>query len=151
EAKLIDETGYVEDFERSLRERYGEDAKLGFNYGAKKGPEVALSSPFAIFKLFGEAMKQTQAGQKPTIGIVYVDGMIVPGTTEPSLFGESGAVGSTTLRRVLNQARDNDNIKAVVLRVDSPGGSALASDIIWHAAQELAGKKPLVVSMGNVA
>lgn len=150
EARLIDETGYVEDFVRSLEKRYG-DVKMVFNYGAKKGPEIDLSSPFAIFKLFSEAMQKSGADKKPSIGVVYVDGMIVPGKTEPSIFGTSGLVGSTNLRRVLNKARDDDSMKAVVLRVDSPGGSAMASDIIWHAAKELADKKPLVVSMGNVA
>lgn len=151
EAKLIDETGYVEDFVRSLQKRYGQDIKMVYNYGAKKAPDIDLSSPFAIFKLFGEAMQKSRRDEKASIGIVYVDGIIVPGKTEPGLFGDAGMVGSTTIRRVLNKARDDESIKAVVLRINSPGGSAMASDIIWHAGKELAGKKPLVVSMGNVA
>lgn len=150
-AKLIDETAYVEDFVRSLRKRFGDEARLVYKYGAKKGPELDFSNPFAIFKLFGEAVQQKKGAAKPSIGIVYVDGMILTGRTEEGLFGSSGTVGSTTLRRTLNKARDDDSIKAVVLRVDSPGGSALASDIIWHATKELADKKPLVVSMGDVA
>lgn len=151
EVKLIDETAYVEEFTRSLRKRFGEETKVVYNYGAKKGPELDLSNPFAIFKLFGEGLQQKKGGSKPSIGVVYVDGMILTGRTEEGLFGSSGTVGSTTLRRTLNKARDDDSIKAVVLRVDSPGGSALASDIIWHATKELADKKPLVVSMGDVA
>lgn len=150
-AKLVDEVTYVESFSSTLKQRFGNDLVFDTNYGARKGPEVDFSSPFAIFKLFGEAMKQAKGEVKPAIAVVYVDGMIVTGKTEESLFGDSGTVGSTTIRRVLNQARDDDSIKAVVLRVDSPGGSALASDIMWHAAQEVADRKPLVVSMGNVA
>lgn len=151
EAKLIEETAYVEDFVRTLKRRYGEDVKFVYNYGAKKGPEVDLTNPFAIFKLFGDAMQQAKAAPKPCIGLIYLDGMIVTGHTEQGLFGPSGMVGSTTIRRVLNKARDDDSVKAVVFRVDSPGGSALASDIIWNAGRELAAKKPLIVSMGNVA
>ncbi|GMU24564.1 MAG: signal peptide peptidase SppA [Phycisphaerae bacterium] len=151
EAKLIDETSYVGDFLSSLKKRYGEDLKLVFNYGAKKGPDIDFSNPFAIFKIFGEAMQKARAAPKQSIGVVYVEGMIVPGETERSLFGSSGMVGSSTLRKVLTKAREDDSIKALVLRVDSPGGSAVASDIIWHAARELGEEKPLVVSMGNIA
>lgn len=150
-AKLIDETAYVEDFSRDLQKRYGEDTKLVYNYGAKKGPDVDLSNPFGIFKLFSEAVQEKRGTQKPSIGVIYVDGMILTGRTEQGLFGSSGTIGSTTLRHTLNKARDDDSVKAVVLRVDSPGGSALASDIMWHAVKELADKKPVVVSMGNVA
>src|SRR4029079_5191176 len=85
------------------------------------------------------------------VAVVYVEGMIVTGKAEEGLFGESDKAASTTLRHTLAKARDDDDVKAVVLRVNSPGGSALASEIIWHATQELKGKKPLVVSMGNVA
>jgi protease-4 len=60
-------------------------------------------------------------------------------------------MGSTTMRRILDRARRDDDIKAVVLRVNSPGGSALASDIIWEASRRLNETKPLIVSMGDVA
>jgi protease-4 len=77
--------------------------------------------------------------------------MIVTGKTGDELFGGEGLVGSTNMRRLFARIRDNDQIKAVVLRVNSPGGSAVASDIIWHATQTLGDDKPFVVSMGNVA
>ena len=57
----------------------------------------------------------------------------------------------TLLPKALNDARDDKTIKAIVLRVDSPGGSGLASDIIWHAVEAAKQKKPVVVSMGDVA
>ena len=53
--------------------------------------------------------------------------------------------------KAIRQARDDESVKAVILRVDSPGGSALASDLMWHELQSLNGKKPFVVSMGDVA
>lgn len=149
EAKLIDEVAYPEDFMATLRQRYG-TVKLVHNYGEKKLPEVDLSSPFGLFRFFGEVMAKSQARTRTQIAVVYVDGMIVTGKTEEGLFGSAGRVGSTSMRRLLARVRDDDQIKAVVLRIDSPGGSAVASDIIWHATQSL-GDKPFIVSMGNVA
>ncbi|HOA73699.1 MAG TPA: signal peptide peptidase SppA [Phycisphaerae bacterium] len=148
-AGLVDEVAYPEDLMKTLKERYG-TLELVHNYGQRELPDVDLSSPFGIFKFFGEMMAKTKAGTRPQIAVVYVDGMIVPGKTEDDLFGGEGLVGSTTLRRLLARVRKDDQVKAVVLRVNSPGGSAVASDIIWHATQAL-GDKPFIVSMGNVA
>ncbi len=150
-AKLIDEVAYAEVFTESLKNKYGDDVALKHDYGAKKGPEIDFSNIFALFKSLGEMMSKARESEKPAVAVVYVDGMIVPGKKEDGLFGDSGQAASTTLRRVLAKARDDDNVKAVVLRVDSPGGSALASDIIWHATEQLRAEKPLIVSMGNVA
>lgn len=87
---------------------------------------------------------------KDAIGIVYVDGAIGLGAGEPSPFGGGGA-NSSDIRKALDEAAADDSIKAVVLRVDSPGGSAVASEIILDATRRVKAKKPFVVSMGNVA
>ena len=60
-------------------------------------------------------------------------------------------VGSDTIVEAVNQAANDKSIKAIVLRVDSPGGSALASDLMWYALENAKAKKPVVVSMGDVA
>ncbi|NLX12825.1 MAG: signal peptide peptidase SppA [Phycisphaerales bacterium] len=151
EAGLIDELVYAEDLTNALRERYGTEIDFVHNYGQDKGPNIDFSNPFSFFSSIGKMMGKSKPKASDTIAVVYIEGVIMTGRTEPSLFGESNSVGSTTLRRVLTKARDDENIKAVVLRVNSPGGSATASDIIWHAASELSETKPLVVSMGNVA
>lgn len=151
EARLVDDVMYAEAFADSLKERYGRSVELVHNYGERELPEIDFSSPLAILKFFGEVMSTAKAGRRPSVAVVHVDGMIVTGKTEEGLFGDSGTVGSTTLRRVLSRAREDDSVKAVVLRVSSPGGSAVASDIIWHAAVELGEEKPLIVSMGDVA
>ena len=87
------------------------------------------------------------------IAVVTVDGAIVSGpSSPPGLFGGGSLAGSDTIVKALHQAMDDDTVKAVVLRVDSPGGSAFASDDIWRAVKELRGAdKPVVVSMGAVA
>jgi len=72
------------------------------------------------------------------------------GSSQADLFGEE-IMGSNTMIKAIRQARDDATVKAVVLRVDSPGGSALASDLMWHELETLEGKKPLIVSMGDVA
>jgi protease-4 len=60
-------------------------------------------------------------------------------------------VGADTIVKAVNEAAADASIKAIVLRVDSPGGSALASDLMWHAIENAKAKKPVVVSMGDVA
>jgi protease IV len=151
EAKLVDEAAYVDEMVDSIRDRYGEDADFVPNYGKEKKPQIDFSSPFAFFKLLGEGMSKGKASAKPSVAVIYLDGMIVTGKTEQSPFGDAGAVGSTSLRHALTKAAKDDTVKAVVFRVNSPGGSATASDIIWRAATELGKEKPFVVSMGDVA
>ncbi len=151
DAKLVDELAYAEGFAKSLKERYGDDVAFDHDYGGKEGPDLDFSNIFALFKTLGEMMSKVSEPDESTIAVVYVDGMILTGKTEESFFGDSGTVGSTTIRRTLNRLRDDDNVRAVVLRVDSPGGSAVASEIIWHAVKEVADEKPVVVSMGNLA
>ena len=79
------------------------------------------------------------------MAIIYADGQIVDGESY------NGAVGGATLASQIAQARMDDSIKAVVLRVNSPGGSALASDVIWREMELCREKKPVIVSMGGVA
>ncbi len=151
EAGLIDELVYAEDLTESLKERYGTEIEFVHNYGRDKGPDIDFSNPFSFFSSIGKMMGKSKSKVSDSIAVVYIEGMIMTGRTEQSLFGEGNSVGSTTMRRVLAKARDDESIKAVVLRVNSPGGSATASDIIWHATRALGETKPLVVSMGNMA
>ena len=84
--------------------------------------------------------------KKQNIALVYANGQIMSGK------GSNETIGSITTVKHLKEARLNDSIKAVVLRVNSPGGSALASDVIWREIELIkkAGK-PVVVSMGDLA
>lgn len=87
------------------------------------------------------------------IAVVSVTGLIVSGkSSAPGLFGGEWTAGSDTIVAELDQARKRDSVKAVVMRVDSPGGSAFASDEIWRAVKRVrdAGK-PVIVSMGGLA
>lgn len=84
------------------------------------------------------------------VAVIYASGVINGGKSNNSPLGGE-MVGSDTLIESVNQAADDPTIKAIVLRVDSPGGSSLASDLMWHALETAKAKKPLVVSMGDVA
>lgn len=88
-------------------------------------------------------MGKSKSGDK--VAVIYADGAIVSGN------GQSNEIGSDKFAKALKEARENDKVKAVVLRINSGGGSALASDVIWRETQLLKGKKPLIVSMGDVA
>jgi protease-4 len=86
------------------------------------------------------------------IAVVFVTGLITAGeSAAPGLFG-GGSTGSDTIVRAIAQAREKDSVAALVLRVDSPGGSAFASDAIWRAVKRFqATDRPVIVSMGGTA
>lgn len=82
------------------------------------------------------------------VAVYYASGEITDQPT--SSVSEEGIVGSKVIRD-LRKLKEDDDVKAVVLRVNSPGGSAFASEQIWHAVKELKSKKPVIVSMGGYA
>lgn len=86
-------------------------------------------------------------GNDGQIAIVYAVGTIVSGTSDA---GRS-VIGSSTFNKAMREARDSDRVKAVVLRINSPGGSATASDAMWREISLTAEEKPVVVSMGDLA
>jgi protease-4 len=152
EAKLVDKLQYKEDFIASLKKRYGKNTKFVTRYGKKEGPEIDLENPFAIFSIFKEIMKGPEDSDKPAIGVVFVEGPISGGEDDPSPFGGGSGAHSTTIRKAIAQAAADKNVKALLMRVDSPGGSAIASDIICEAALRFKKSgRPFIVSMGNVA
>ena len=81
----------------------------------------------------------------PQVAVAYADGGIVDGSSS------NGSVGGNSLAEKLADLREDDQVKAVVLRVNSPGGSALASDVVWREMELLKAEKPVVVSMGSYA
>jgi protease IV len=85
----------------------------------------------------------------PKIGVVYAVGAITSGESGTGVEGD--VLGAETAIKAINDAADDADVRAILLRVDSPGGSALASDLIWRATQEARKKKPVVVSMSDVA
>ncbi len=151
ELGLIDRVAYPDELRGELAKSYSAEPLVYVeNYGKKK-VDTDFSGPAGFFKLMqmmmgGETEKQAPKGKK--IAIVYAVGPIVAGKAGDSLFADA-MVASTTMVKALQDAADDDEVAAIVLRVDSPGGSALASDLIWHETQVI--EKPIVASMGDVA
>jgi protease-4 len=84
------------------------------------------------------------------VAVIFASGAISTGSSSDSALGGQ-MVGSDTVVKAVNDAANDASIKAIVLRVDSPGGSALASDLMWYAIENAKAKKPVVVSMADVA
>lgn len=149
---LIDSVQHRQDFIAAIDKRYGEDVEIVSDYGKDDDMEVPEENFFAMMEFFMKMLNpKPKEYTEPSIAIVYVDGAIQTGEAEKSPFASAEGAFSTTIRKALDEAADEDTVKAVVLRVDSPGGSALASEIILDATARVAKKKPLIVSMGNVA
>ena len=85
------------------------------------------------------------------IAVIFASGLITTGKSSDGTFGGSQTIGSDTIVRAVKDAADDESVKAIVLRVDSGGGSALASDLMWHTLEYAKTKKPIVTSMGDVA
>jgi protease-4 len=79
------------------------------------------------------------------IAVIVAEGDIMPGKAQP------GTIGSTTFAKEIRKARDSKKVKAIVLRINSPGGSALASDVMWREITLAAKEKPVIASMGDYA
>jgi protease-4 len=138
EAGLIDGALYREQVEGELKKRLGykDDERL-----RKVAPaEYRRVSAASLGLNQGEA-----------VAVVFASGPIEPGRSNDGSFGGDQTIGSDTVVKALNDARDNKDVKAIVLRVDSPGGVTYPSDIIWAAVEEAKKKKPVVVSMGDLA
>ncbi len=152
ERGLIDHVAYDDELEKLLAKgQPAGEVKITKNYGKKKREEIDFNSPFAMFKLMNILMgvdQKKSGSSKPKIAIIHAQGMIFTGKSTSSLFA-GDVMGSDTIVKAIRKAGDDKTVKAIVLRVDSPGGSALASDLMWRALQQV--DKPVVVSMGNVA
>src|SRR5215207_6718375 len=137
DAGLVDEALYRDEVEKQFKQLLG--YKETDSFVAIRGAEYRDVSPESLGLNKGER-----------IAVIYASGEIGSGSSENSPSGDQ-SIGSDTVAKALNDAAADKSIKAVVLRVDSPGGSGLASDIIWRAVEMANQKKPVVVSMSDVA
>jgi protease-4 len=137
EVGLIDETAYRDDVEKQLKKLLG--YKDSDSFVPVRAADYRDVSPESLGLNKGER-----------VAVIYATGDIGSGNSQNSPSGDQ-SIGSDTVSKALNDAAADKTIKAIVLRVDSPGGSGLASDIIWHAVEAANQKKPVVVSMSDVA
>ena len=97
------------------------------------------------FKRLNSKIKDYDLKIKDKIAVIYAQGTIL------YVEGSETIIGEELFRETIDELGENENVKAVVLRIDSPGGDPLTSDILWNSIEKLKKNKPIVVSMGNVA
>jgi protease-4 len=141
---LLDEDGLRPLIEKDLNNTID----LIHDYGQDQEPQVDLSSPFALFSLLS---RKPDVSTKPAVALIYADGVITDGEGDQSFFQGGSGVASGPMRRAFRAAAHDDTIKAVVIRINSPGGSALASEVMWQAVRRVAVKKPVIISVGSMA
>ncbi|MDP9036059.1 MAG: signal peptide peptidase SppA [Myxococcota bacterium] len=130
-AGLVDGFAYDDELERATRELLGRNVSY-----APYESEIPAPSAFAA---------------RGKIALLYLDGDIVDGRSQHIPLIDMSLVGSYSMADTVRQLREDSSVRAVVLRIESPGGSSLASDVMWRELLLLARRKPLVVSMGTVA
>jgi protease IV len=150
-AGLINRIGYADQIEAEVAKSIGiASIKLDSKYG-KKSETVDLSGLAGFMKMIqmlsGDGPKKADSGASK-IALIYASGAIMTGKSTSSIFGEA-TMGSESVVKHLREAEKDKTVKAIVLRVDSPGGSALASDLIWREVVRI--EKPIVASMSDVA
>ena len=108
-----------------------------------KNDVLNLEQKISFVSLNDILKSSTEFISKNKIGIIYAEGQISD--------SDNDQISPQSHSKIIRELKEDENIKAVVLRVNSPGGSALASDMIWNELEELKKIKPLIVSMGDVA
>lgn len=153
DAGLIDAVEQRRQFVDRLQDEYGADARFDKSFGKSPQPQLDLSNPFAAMSLLmgGPQSRASETRGKNIIAVVHVDGAIMPGEPQHSALSLAEGAYSGPIRRALEKVADDEQVKGVVLRVSSPGGSAVASEVILAATMRVRDKKPIVVSMGDVA
>jgi protease-4 len=140
---LVDAVGYEDDARHDAEER-AHTHHVVTAFGGKHADESGLDVS-ALLRLITGPEGPTK---KPHIAVVPAEGSITMG--EGGLLSDSG-ITARAMQRVIRRLAADDAVKAVVLRIDSPGGSALASDLMWHDLMELRKKKPVIASVGDMA
>jgi protease-4 len=139
--KLVDDVVAFEPFRDEIKAPWTK-LKLEAEHGGQ------LQSMMKLARFMG-----AMPADRPTaahVAVIYALGNIVDGNGE-GVLGARGQIASHTLVAALRAMTADENVKAVVLRIDSGGGSAQASELIWRAVAELKVKKPVIVSMSDVA
>jgi len=146
--RLVSKVDWHDYLLKKVRGAKRKSAEWLADYALKKAKPLNLSNPLAVFGMMF-AGRADEKVREPTIAIIHADGVIVPGKGGQGLFG-TRMVGSKTMLQCFRRAREDDKIKAVIFRVNSPGGSALASELIYQAARKCAEKKPVIVSISGL-
>lgn len=138
---LIDDLLFENEVENLIKERVGltidDDLnRISFkNYGQIPAASAGVDSPSTFDR----------------IAVIYADGAIMPDLGTDNPLGSSGTITAENIQKQVNEALNSSSVKAIVVHINSPGGSATTSDLIWNTLKTASEKKPVVASMGGVA
>ncbi len=151
EAGLIDQIGYEDDIPHWLESRKGQTEKAGQVDSVNAAESVQVIETGAYLRRRGRLMRRQALRYPPArIAFMAVGGTITRGETETGSDGIQ-STGSGSVIRDLRYIRENPDIAGVLIRVSSPGGSGLASDLVWHEILQTKEEKPVIISLGDVA
>ena len=153
QAKLVDALQYYDELAQSIEGPAEEKIEVVSDYGKKstEAPELTGFAGFMkLFSMLASSKRPASEKGKPKVALIYATGPIMSNApTSPFTTGQVITPG--VVAKALRDAREDSDIQAVVIRVDSPGGSAVASDAIWREVLLTQREKPLIVSMSDVA
>jgi protease-4 len=151
EAGLIDAVGYEDEVAAAVAKKIElAEPKIVRDYAERKVDNdfSGLGGLVKLVEMFSGQKQAAASGKGKQIAIVHVTGEIAEGKGRDDLLA-GAAAGSDTVIKAIREAAKDDEVAAIVLRIDSPGGSALASDLIWREAERT--KKPVVASLSDTA
>ncbi|HKJ45756.1 MAG TPA: signal peptide peptidase SppA [Balneolales bacterium] len=137
---LINKLTYPEDVKERIKRRIG----------LSKGEKLYTISNKRYNQVSAKSAGLTQIKTNNKIAIIYAEGEIVPDVVQ-SPFDHSKYITASAFRKELKQITDDSDVKALVVRVNSPGGSGSTSDLIWEMLRKTSKKMPVIASMGSVA
>lgn len=138
---LVDSLIYADEVEQLIKQRIGVEEET----------ELKTVSNGRYAKVTGSSAGLTENDTDDRIAVIYASGLILPDVNSGSPFGDEQFITVNFFKEQLEEVRKDDNVKALVVRINSPGGSGSTSDAIWRMLQETKKDIPVIVSMGPVA
>jgi protease-4 len=150
-AGLVDDVLFRDQIVEELAKRREADVVVQRDYGRRRRPQTLPGGSMSFFSmLMGGAPARRPGTVGPAVAVIHAVGPILPGRRGELSIGEQ-VVRAESFAETVRQAADDENIKAIVVRVDSPGGSAEASDRIWRELRLADARKPVIASLSDVA
>lgn len=137
---LIDAIAFDDEIEEIIKERLDVDAD----------DELQTVSFGRYSRLSAKSAGIEVPDTQNRVAVIHASGMILPDLPD-SPFGNSSGITLNSLKKQLDSALDNDDVKAIVIHIDSPGGSSTTSDLLWNQIKKASEKVPVIASMGSVA
>jgi protease-4 len=143
---LVDAVGYLDEAREDMKKLAGVE-QIVPRFGGHEGPSGSSRGIVSLFRAIAGSGQSSGA----RVAVVPAVGAIAMTSARTLPLGGGDGISESNFGRVLTRLTNEANVKAVVIRIDSPGGSALASDLLWKKLMKLREKKPLVFSIGSMA